>query len=85
MKTIVLFLFIFVAIACKASTVVYVCNNGTTNKYHLKPNCRGLSRCHFKVVKMTLEKAKASQKTLCRHELPKQQKQQAPSKKKHKT
>ncbi|RZJ77534.1 MAG: hypothetical protein EOO47_16530 [Flavobacterium sp.] len=44
---------------------VYICNNGKTTKYHLKPNCRGLSNCQYKILKTTLEKAKKERKTLC--------------------
>ncbi|MCX2452090.1 hypothetical protein OQX61_12530 [Pedobacter sp. PLR] len=83
MKTLILMLFVLTNIACNASTIVYTCNSGHAKRYHLKSNCRGLSKCHYKLVKTTLEKAKADEKTLCRWEVLKQ-KQQVPSKKKHK-
>ena len=51
--------------SCTDSSTVYVCESSNARKYHLDPHCRGLSNCSHRIVKTTLEKAKASGKTLC--------------------
>lgn len=65
MKTLLILIFFLTNTTCKESTTVYICNNGKTNKYHLKENCRGLSNCSYKIKKTTLDKAKNEGKTLC--------------------
>ena len=63
-----LFLFLLILLtgtSCTDSTTVYVCDSSGARKYHLDPHCRGLSNCSHRIVKTTLEKAKASGKTLC--------------------
>ena len=40
-------------------TYVYICDSSNAHAYHYKKDCRGLSRCKHKVLKVTLEDAKA--------------------------
>lgn len=47
-------------------TVAYICMGA--KKYHLNSNCRGLSSCQHKIIKMSLTEAQKSGKTLCRWE-----------------
>lgn len=49
-----------------ATTSVYICMGA--KKYHLNSNCRGLSSCQHKIIKMSLTEAQRSGKTLCRWE-----------------
>ena len=66
MKTLFLLLFFFVnMITRKETTTVYVCNSPGAKKYHNGSDCRGLSNCTYKIVKMDVEKAKKDGKTLC--------------------
>lgn len=48
-----------------ANTTVYICNGSKQSKYHLNQNCRGLSSCQHKIVKISLTEAQKSGKTLC--------------------
>jgi hypothetical protein len=65
MKAILLFLVLFINSTCSDSTTVYVCSSKYAKKYHLNAHCRGLSNCSRRIVKMTLDDAKRSGKTLC--------------------
>ena len=66
MKTLCLLLLVFAnMITCKETTTVYVCNSPGAKKYHNSSDCRGLSNCTYKIVKVDLEKAKKDGKTLC--------------------
>ena len=49
-------------------TMVYICDSSNATRYHLTQNCRGLSNCSHKIVKITLESAQKSNKTLCHWE-----------------
>lgn len=51
-----------------ADTKVYICDNGKTNKYHLKNDCRGLSRCTYRIVERKLVDVKKEGMTLCGYE-----------------
>jgi hypothetical protein len=64
MKTLLLVLFFFGGTPAK-DTTVYICAGPNAKKYHLHSDCRGLSNCHYHVVKTTLSAAKKSGKTLC--------------------
>lgn len=46
-------------------TTVYLCDSPGANRYHLQENCRGLSNCQHRIIKVSLEDAKKSGKTLC--------------------
>jgi 5-bromo-4-chloroindolyl phosphate hydrolysis protein len=50
------------------SVTVYTCDSKYATKYHYKENCRGLSGCHYRIVKTTLEEAKKENKKLCEWE-----------------
>lgn len=51
-------------INCSSGTV-YVCDSKNATKYHLKENCRGLNNCKHQIIKIDIEKAKQSGRTLC--------------------
>ncbi|WP_131539791.1 hypothetical protein [Pedobacter nototheniae] len=68
MKPISILLFLFIYPIFKETTDVYICNNGKTQKYHYNSNCKGLKTCGYKIVKITLEKAKKDGMTLCKWE-----------------
>jgi len=65
MKTLSIILFFFTNITCTEPTSVYLCNSPGAKKYHLNANCRGLSNCSYKIIKVDIEKAKKDGKTLC--------------------
>jgi 5-bromo-4-chloroindolyl phosphate hydrolysis protein len=66
MKTLLFFgLFFLTSVTCTDSKNVYICKSNDAKKYHYKENCRGLSSCQYKVVKVTLTEAKSQGKTLC--------------------
>jgi len=48
------------------TTAAYICTGA--KKYHLNSNCRGLSSCQHKILKMSVAEAQRSGKTLCRWE-----------------
>ena len=48
--------------------IVFVCDNPTTEVYHLDENCRGLKKCKQEVKKITLDRAKSLKKRLCNFE-----------------
>lgn len=48
-------------------TYVYVCTGPQAEKYHSKPNCRGLNRCSGDIKRITLSEAKKGPwKTPCK-------------------
>ena len=47
---------------------VYICTGGYSTKYHLKPNCRGLSNCKGDIVRISRADARQKRRTLCGHE-----------------
>ncbi|SDG06828.1 hypothetical protein SAMN05421827_103118 [Pedobacter terrae] len=66
MKTLSLLILFFAnIITCKEITTVYVCNSPGAKKYHNSSDCRGLSNCTYKIIKVDIEKAKKEGKTLC--------------------
>lgn len=48
-----------------SSASVYICDSSNAKKFHLSSNCRGLSNCQHRIIKVTLETAKKQGKTLC--------------------
>ena len=68
MKTVLLFFIVLANTACSDTSTVYVCNSKFAKRYHLNPNCRGLSNCSRRIVKTTLENARRNGKTLCGYE-----------------
>lgn len=65
MKTLLLFAVLSFAVAHHAADTVYVCKGAKGKKYHLRSDCRGLSHCSHKVVKMKLADAQKEGRTLC--------------------
>lgn len=65
MKTYLLMLTLLGPPKSKDTTTVYLCDSNTGKKYHLRADCRGLSNCSHRVIKVTLEEAKKRGKTLC--------------------
>lgn len=45
-----------------------ICNNGTTEVFHLNENCQGLKRCDHEVLKMTKNEALEKGMRLCGYE-----------------
>jgi len=64
MKTFLLLLLLFINTP-DPSTIVYICKGAKGKKYHLRADCRGLSNCQHKIVKMKLEDAQKKGFTLC--------------------
>lgn len=52
----------------QTSPTAYLCDNGKTNKYHLSKQCRGIRKCNYKIVEISLEKAKKKGYGLCGYE-----------------
>jgi hypothetical protein len=65
MKTVLLFLFLINTKCTEPAKEVYVCDSSNAKRYHLRSDCRGLSNCSYRTLKITLEKAKKDGKTLC--------------------
>jgi len=65
MKTSLLILLLIVATAKVPPTMVYICSGAKGKKYHLRADCRGLSSCQHKIIKITLAKAQKDGLTLC--------------------
>lgn len=68
MKILSLLIFFFINITCKENTTVYICNSSGAKKYHINSDCRGLSNCSYKIIKVDIEKAKKDGKILCKWE-----------------
>jgi len=64
MKTSLLILLIVTTVQVPPTTV-YVCSGARGKKYHLRADCRGLSSCQHKIIKMTLAQAQKNGLTLC--------------------
>lgn len=64
MKLFLLMLFLSVNTTGPSATV-YICKGAKGKKYHLRADCRGLSNCKHKIVKMKLEDTKKNGFTLC--------------------
>ena len=65
MKTLMLFLFLIADTGPVPTTTVYICSGAKGKKYHLRADCRGLSHCSHRVVKMKLSDAEKEGRTLC--------------------
>jgi hypothetical protein len=72
MKTLLLLFFLYNTIQSSKPAVsaknVYICNSVKIKKYHYKADCRALSNCQHRIVKMNLETAKKQGKVLCKWE-----------------
>jgi hypothetical protein len=67
MKSLLLVLLFFGSVRCAPNTV-YICDSPNSIRYHLAQNCRGLSNCSHRIVKVSLEDAKKRNLTLCHWE-----------------
>ena len=47
------------------STTVYICSGTKAKKYHLRSDCRGLSHCSHRLIKMKLSDAEKKGWRLC--------------------
>lgn len=65
MKTLVLILALTINTTLDTSTTVYVCGGAKGKKYHLRSDCRGLSHCTHRLIKMKLSDAQKEGRTLC--------------------
>jgi hypothetical protein len=65
-------LFLLIALSAHMQTMpkdsVYICDSPSAKKYHLKNDCRGLSRCTHRIIEITLEDAKKRKFELCKFE-----------------
>lgn len=69
MKFLLLLAVLLTGVRCAPPpTIVYVCDSPNAIRYHLRADCRGLSNCSHRIIKITLEEAKRSGKTLCHWE-----------------
>ncbi|MDB5088641.1 MAG: hypothetical protein JWR09_2635 [Mucilaginibacter sp.] len=68
MKTFLLFFVLLTGNRPPIKTVVYLCDSTNPKKYHLKNDCRGLSRCTHHIIEITLEVAKKRKLELCKLE-----------------
>lgn len=68
MKVLIAILFELTIVACKDSTIVYVCDSPNANRYHNSKTCRGLSNCTYRVIGISLSQAKKTGKSPCRWE-----------------
>ncbi|MFI5161221.1 MAG: hypothetical protein ACHQHN_08080 [Sphingobacteriales bacterium] len=65
MKILLMLLVLFSGITCRDTTTVYICDSRGAKRYHLTANCRGLSNCSHRIIRMTMDEAKKRGKTLC--------------------
>lgn len=65
MKTLLLSLILLLNTSLNPPTAVYICSGAKGKKYHLRNDCRGLSHCQHRVLKMTLLEAEKEGRTLC--------------------
>lgn len=65
MKTLLLFVVLSLAVVRDSATTVYICGGAKGKKYHLRADCRGLSHCTHRLVKMKLKDAQKEGRTLC--------------------
>lgn len=68
MKTLFLLLALSAHVQTTPKTKVYICDSPTAKKYHLRNDCRGLSRCTHTIIEVTLEEAKKRKFELCKFE-----------------
>jgi hypothetical protein len=65
MKTLLLFVVLSLGVVRDSATTVYICSGAKGKKYHLRADCRGLSHCTHRLVKMKLQDAQKEGRTLC--------------------
>jgi len=67
MKALLITFLLFNSVRC-TTTTVYICDSPNAIRYHYKANCRDLSNCSHRIIQISLEEAKKSNKTLCHWE-----------------
>lgn len=67
MKLLLLTLVFASGITCKRVTV-FVCDSKYAKKYHYRGDCRGLKNCKHKIIEISLDSARSTNKTLCKWE-----------------
>jgi hypothetical protein len=65
MKTLLLLLLLAVHPQKPKPVVVYLCDSPSGKKYHLVNDCKGLSKCTHRIIKVSLESVQKSGKALC--------------------
>ena len=68
MKTLFVLITLLVCMQTKPKDTVYICDSPYGKKYHLKNDCRGLSRCTHRIIEITIEEAKKRKFELCKFE-----------------
>jgi hypothetical protein len=48
--------------------LVFICDSKSAARYHLKENCRGLQKCNYRIIQVTLNDAQQKNRTMCRME-----------------
>jgi hypothetical protein len=66
MKTLFLLITLLAHFQTAPKAGVYICDSPTAKKYHLRNDCRGLSRCTHRIIEITLEEAKKRKFELCK-------------------
>ncbi len=67
MKTITIFILLF--LFTPENPELYICDNQTSEVYHLDQNCEALKRCTHEVNQITRGKAKELERRLCGFEI----------------
>lgn len=64
------FILLFLSLSSYQTTEkeVYICKSTSSKRYHLKKNCRGLTRCKKEIKKITKSTAERYGRTLCKWE-----------------
>ena len=70
MKTLIILVLSITALSFRGSDepTVLICNNCTTEVFHLNEKCQGLKRCDHELVKMTKVEALEKGMRLCGYE-----------------
>ncbi|WP_121244677.1 hypothetical protein [Mucilaginibacter phyllosphaerae] len=68
MKTLFLLITLSVLLPTAPKDNVYICDSPTAKKYHLRNDCKGLSRCTHRIIGVTIEEAKKRKFELCKFE-----------------
>ena len=68
MKTFFLLTALFALSPTAPKGNVYICDSPTAKKYHLRNDCKGLSRCTHRIIEVTLEEAKKRKFEPCKFE-----------------
>jgi 5-bromo-4-chloroindolyl phosphate hydrolysis protein len=67
-KSLYLVILLFAVYPHSDEKKVYICDSPKAKKYHLKNDCRGLSHCTHRIIKIDLGEAKKRKFELCKYE-----------------